>query len=106
MSAKLQTMTEGPLHKQIFMFSLPLMASNLLQVLFNMSDIAVVGQFAGASALGSVGSTSMLVMIFTGFLIGIGSGVNILAARFLGAKQDKDKPTPRTEREQKTDREI
>ena len=48
-------LTHGPLAKQILFFSLPLMVSNVLQVLFNMSDIAVVGQFAGAKGLGAVG---------------------------------------------------
>lgn len=53
-----QSLTEGRLGRQILLFGLPLMFSNLLQVFFNMSDIAVVGRFAGASALGSVGSTA------------------------------------------------
>ncbi len=83
-------LTEGPLAKQIFLFSLPLMLSNLLQVLFNMSDIAVVGRFAGSIALGAVGSTTILVALFTGFLIGMGGGVNVLAARYFGAKKPQD----------------
>ena len=66
-------MTHGNLWKQILIFSLPLMASNLLQVLFNMSDIAVVGQFAGSHALGSVGSTATLAALYSGFLIGMGA---------------------------------
>lgn len=82
-------MTQGRLGRQILLFSLPLMASNLLQVLFNMSDIAVVGRFAGPAALGAVGSTSTLVTLFTGFLIGLGGGVNALVARHYGA-QDRD----------------
>ena len=56
-----QDMTRGPLAKQILTFSLPLICSNLLQVLFNLADLAVVGQFVGATALGSVGSTTTLV---------------------------------------------
>ena len=83
-------MTKGNLWKQMFIFSLPLMASNLLQVLFNMSDIAVVGQFAGSHALGSVGSTSTLAALYSGFLIGMGAGVNVLTARFLGAREEND----------------
>ena len=83
-------MTTGPLGKQILFFSLPLMLSNVLQVLFNMSDIAVVGRFDGAHSLGAVGSTSVLVTLFTGFLIGVGSGINVHVARFLGAKSPKD----------------
>jgi len=89
LSPKLQTMTEGPLGKQIFLYSVPIIFTNVLQAMFNMADIAVVGQFAGSLALGAVGSTSMIVMIFTGFLMGIGTGVNVLAARFFGARDIK-----------------
>ena len=56
-------LTKGPLWKQIILFSLPLMFSNILQALFNMSDIAVVGKFAGNTALGAVGSTTILVAV-------------------------------------------
>lgn len=76
----------GPLAKQILFFSLPLMVSNVLQVLFNMADIAVVGRFAGSVSLAAVGSTSTAVTLFTGVLIGIGGGVNALIARYYGAK--------------------
>ena len=87
MASKSHDLTHGPLARQIILFSLPLMATNVLQVLFNMSDVAVVGQFAGPEALGSVGSTSILVSLFTGFLIGMGCGVNVRMARELGARR-------------------
>ena len=80
-----QKFTSGRLARQILVFSVPLILSNMLQTLFNLSDIAVVGRFAGAAALGSVGSTSHLVYLFTSFLFGMGSGVNVLSARFFGA---------------------
>ncbi len=79
-------LTTGPLGKQILCFSLPLILSNLLQVLFNLADIAVVGRFVGSMALGSVGSTSTLVTMLTGFLIGLGGGINVLVARHFGAR--------------------
>lgn len=85
-----QNLTEGSLGKKIFLFSLPLMLSNLLQVLFNMADIAVVGKFAGSNALGSVGSTSILVTLFTSFLIGVGGGINVLVALHIGAGNKKE----------------
>lgn len=78
----------GSLYKKILLFSLPLMLSNLLQVLFNMSDVAVVGRFGSKEALGSVGSTTTYVVLFTGILIGLGSGMNALIARFLGSKDE------------------
>lgn len=79
-------LTEGPLARQILIVSLPLALSNLLQVLFNMSDVVIVGRFAGSAALGAVGSTSIFVTLFTGFLIGLGNGINVLVARFYGAR--------------------
>ena len=90
MSSSTKSLTEGPLAKQILLVSLPLVLSNLLQVLFNMSDVAVVGRFAGSTALGSVGSTSIFVTLFTGFLIGLGNGINVLVARFYGARHASD----------------
>lgn len=83
-------LTQGKLGIQILLFSIPLMLSNLLQVLFNMADIAVIGQFAGSNALGAVGSTTTLVALFTGFLIGISGGVNVLVALRFGAKNEKE----------------
>lgn len=90
MKQKKQDLTQGSLGKQILIFSFPLMISNVLQVLFNMADIAVVGQFAGSAALGSVGSTTTLVTLFTGLLIGMSGGINVLVARHIGARNKKD----------------
>ena len=78
--------TQGSLWKNMFFFSIPLMLSQLLQVLFNMADVAVVGKFSSAEALGAVGSTTILVSLFTGFLIGMGSAVNVRVAQHLGAR--------------------
>ena len=82
-------LTQGSLWKNIFLFTVPLILSNLLQMLFQMSDLAVVGNFAenGAQALGSVGSTANLVLLFIGILMGLGSGVNVLTARYYGARE-------------------
>ncbi|MDO4305459.1 MAG: MATE family efflux transporter [Eubacteriales bacterium] len=89
MQREKQDLTEGSLGKKILFFSIPLMLSNLLQVLFNMADIAVVGQFAGSQALGAVGSTTTLVTMFTDFLIGLSGGINVLTALHFGAKNKK-----------------
>lgn len=79
------TLSSGNLPIQILLFSLPLMLSNVLQVLFNMADIAVVGRFSGSLSLAAVGSTATAVALFTGILIGLGGGVNALIARYYGA---------------------
>ena len=83
-------LTQGSLWKKIFLFSAPLMLSNVLQVLFNMADVAVVGRFAGSLALGAVGSTTTLVTMFIGFLIGMSGGINVLVALHYGAKNKKE----------------
>lgn len=83
-------LTEGSLFKGIFFYSAPLILTNLLQVLFNIADVAVVGRFAGSLPLGSVGSTSQLLFFFTGLLMGLGGGINVIVAFYIGAKSKKD----------------
>ena len=90
-------MTEGSLPKNILLFSLPLMLTQMLEVLFNLSDVAIAGKYADYIALGAVGSTTLLVSLFTGILIGMGSGVNVRVAHRLGA-QKADGDTAATER--------
>lgn len=82
-------MTTGSLWKNILLFSLPLMMTQVLEVLFNLSDVAIAGKFADYIALGAVGSTTLLVSLFTGFLIGMGAGVNVRAAHRLGAGDEE-----------------
>lgn len=83
-------MTTGSIPVKILKFSIPLMLAQILEVLFNMSDVAVVGKFSSYEALGAVGSTSLLVTLFTGFLIGMGCGVNVRVAQQLGAGQKEN----------------
>lgn len=83
-------LTTGSISKKLFRFSIPLVLTNIMQVLFNMTDLAVVGRFSGPLALGAVGSTPMLLFLFTGLLIGLGGGVNAICAFYIGAKSKKD----------------
>lgn len=85
-----RNLTEGSLFKGIFLYSVPLIFSNLMQVLFNIADVAVVGRFAGSQALGSVGSTTQILFLFTGLLMGLGGGVNVIVAFYIGSKSKKD----------------
>lgn len=77
-------MTHGPLLGKILLFSIPLMASNVLQMLFNAVDIAVVGQFAGYTSLAAVGSTSSIIALFVNSFVMLSVGVNVVIARYLG----------------------
>lgn len=78
-------MCNGPILKKMLVFTLPLMCSSMLQLLFNAADIIVVGRFAGDTALAAVGSTSSLVMLLSNLFIGLSVGANVLAARYFGA---------------------
>lgn len=89
-STKLIEKKEKSLWHRIIVFSFPLMLSNVIQVLFHMADVAIVGRFSGTIALGAVGSTAMAVTLFVGFLIGTAGGVNALVARYIGAKDDAE----------------
>lgn len=83
-------LTEGPLIKKLLLFSLPLMASNILQLCFNAADIMVVGQFAGDNSLAAVGSTSSVIHLLTNVFMGLSVGVNVMVARYFAAKQDEE----------------
>ena len=84
-------MTHGPLLGKILLFSLPLMASNILQLLFNAADIVVVGRFAGSASLAAVSSTVAMINLFTQLLIGLSVGVNVVIARYLGlGRQERE----------------
>lgn len=83
-------MCNGPLFKKMILFTLPLMASSLLQLLFNAADIIVVGRFAGDNSLAAVGSTSSLVNLLVNLFIGLSIGANVLVARYYGARRDGD----------------
>ena len=76
-------MTNGTIMDKLITFSLPLMRSGILQLMFNAVDIIVVGLVSGSRPLAAVGSTSALINLFTNFFIGISLGTNVLAARFL-----------------------
>lgn len=83
-------MCNGTLMDKLISFSLPLMLSGILQLLFNAVDIIVVGRFTGSQALAAVGSTTAPINIFTNLFIGISLGANVLAARFYASGKEKE----------------
>lgn len=83
-------MCNGSIMDKLISFSLPLMLSSILQLMFNAVDIIVVGRFSGSQALAAVGSTTALINIFTNLFIGISLGANVLAARYYAAERNKE----------------
>lgn len=82
-------MCHGPLLKKMILFALPLMATGVLQILFNAVDIIVVGRFAGASSMAAVGATTPLVNIFVSFFIGLSMGGSVLAGHSYSSGNSK-----------------
>lgn len=83
-------MCSGSIMDKLISFSLPLMLSGILQLMFNAVDIVIVGRFTGSEALAAVGSTSALINMFTNLFIGISLGNNVLAARYYASGRTKE----------------
>ena len=76
----------GPIFKNLFLFMLPILVSNLFQQLYNTVDTMIVGNVLGDSALAAIGSCGSIYELLVGFGIGIGNGLSIVAARSYGAQ--------------------
>ena len=88
-SIRARNLTEGAILPQVILFSLPLAASGILQLLFNAADVVVVGKFDGSTSLAAVGATTSLSNLLVSTFIGISVGVNIIVARFIGSKESE-----------------
>ncbi len=82
-------MVNAPILPNIIRFSIPLMISSMLQLLFNATDIIVVGQYAGPTALAAVGSTASITFLIITIFMGLAVGVNVVVAKLFGAKDEK-----------------
>ena len=88
--SKARDMTQGSIWKQLLLFSLPLMAGNLFQQLYNTADSIIVGNFVGSNALAAVGSSGSPIFLLIGFSQGIAVGAGVVVAQYLGAKDRED----------------
>ena len=78
-------MTSGPILVKLLGFSIPLIFSSALQLLFNAADVIVLGRFAGENSLAAVGSTGALINLMVNLFVGISVGTNVVTAHFFGA---------------------
>lgn len=86
---KSNTLTQGPIFKSLFVFSLPMIILNLLQMLFHMTDTAILGVFSSDADVAAVGACGSLVSILTFVVMGYSSAANVVISKRIGA-QDKD----------------
>ena len=83
-------MCNGPILSRMLRFSIPLMCSSVLQLLFNAADIVVVGRWAGDNSLAAVGSNTALIGLLTNLFVGLAVGANTLAAKSFGARDREE----------------
>lgn len=82
-------MCHGPLFSKIVRFSIPLILTNVLGLLFYAADLIVLGRFGAPEAMAAVGATNGLTVLILNIFYGLSAGVNVLAARYIGAKDDR-----------------
>lgn len=89
--AKITTkeMTSGPLLLPIIRYTLPIMATGTLQLLFNTADLVVVGWFCGETSVGSVGATGSLTNLIVNLFMGLSVGAGVVVAQGLGSHDDR-----------------
>ena len=82
-------MTEGPIFRQLLLFSLPLLLGNAFQQLYNTVDSIVVGNFVGADALGAVTGVMPAINTLVGLFVGMATGASVVISQYFGAKDDE-----------------
>ena len=83
-------MCSGPLPGKILLFALPLMATGVLQLLFNAADVIVVGHYAGGDALAAVGSNGAIINLIVNVFIGLSIGASAVVAKYYGAQEEQE----------------
>ena len=81
--------TKGPLTKLIFIYTLPLILTTIIQDLFTIADKAVLGNMAGSTAVAAIGATGTVTTLILNGAVGLSSGASIVLARFVGQKNDE-----------------
>ena len=83
-----ETMLRGPLFGNIVMYTIPIILTSLLQLLFNAADLVVVGRFCGSISVAAVGATGSLTNLMVNFFIGLSVGAGVSVAHGLGGHED------------------
>ncbi len=89
MDSPRNTLTEGPIWKNLIWFALPVFFGNVFQQLYNTIDSLIVGQYLGDQALAAVSSSGNLIFMFVGFFNGVAMGAGVIIARYFGARDYK-----------------
>ncbi len=89
MKSKNVDMLHGPLLSGIIQYTIPIILSSVLQLLFNAADLMVVGQFCGSISVGAVSSTGAITNLIVNLFVGLSVGAGVCIAHGLGSRQDE-----------------
>ena len=81
-------MLQGPLFGSVVRYTVPIILTSLLQLLFNAADLIVVGRFCGSISVAAVGATSSLTNLMVNFFIGLSVGTGVTVAHGLGSREE------------------
>ena len=84
-----RSMLEGPLLPSIVSYTIPIILTSLLQLLFNAADLVIVGQFKGSIYVGAVGATGSITTLIVNLFISLSMGAGVTVAQAIGAKDDE-----------------
>lgn len=86
---KQKDLLHGPLLPNIISYTVPIILTSVLQLLFNAADLVVVGRFRGSASVGAVGATTSLTMLIINLFMGISVGAGVCVAHAIGGRQEK-----------------
>ncbi|MBR6513901.1 MAG: MATE family efflux transporter [Clostridia bacterium] len=87
---KTKSMTEGPLFNNLILYTIPIILTSILQLLFNAADLVIVGRFRGSLSVAAVGATGSITMLIVNLFIGLSVGAGVSVAHAIGAKKDAE----------------
>lgn len=83
-------LTEGPLLKNIILYTIPIVLTGVLQLLFNAADLVVVGRYCGSVTVGAVSNTGPVINLLVNMFIGLSVGAGVTVAHGIGAGRSDD----------------
>ncbi len=81
-------MCHGPIFVNVLRYTIPIICTSILQLLFNAADLVIVGRYCGSNSVAAVGATNSLIHLFVNLFIGLGAGVSVAVAYAVGERDD------------------
>ena len=90
MRTRNRSMLEGPLFGNILIYTIPVILTNVLQLLFNAADLVIVGQYCGSLPVAAVGATTYITHLLVNFFVGLSVGAGVAVAHGIGSQQTEE----------------